>query len=351
MRTMRPFLFVVLLCMLFCPFLNSCAPALSEFPSEESGETARQDGTEETAGTQEAKPQGDNKQDEKVEKDPSKDDELNIIFIGNSYSYYWVDEFWSMLHAAGYEKLTVCNVYYSGCTLEQHVNWMMENQANYEFCIYTEKGKNVKKNSSLKTCLSWADWDMVGIQQSGTYLYGKGEDALRKSLEKDLGTLLAYVKRTHPNAKYFWQQGWVHGLGKEYDTVEEQMRYTDINRRVAQDTCAAYNLTCVPLGDAWESVRHDPLIHEGGKTLTTRIFQGKPDHDDLSHDGDVGGGQFLNACVYYEVLTQKSCLDNTFRPHYEYQGQDLSLSAEKIALLKNAAHSAVAAVYGEDFAK
>ena len=92
-------------------------------------------------------------------------------------------------------------------------------------------------------------------------------------------------------------------------------------------------------------------IGEGGKTLTTRIFLGKPDHDDLSHDGDVGGGQFLNACVAFEVITGKSCLENSFVPHYEFEGQDLSLSEEKITLLKNSAHQAVAGVYGEDFAK
>ncbi len=351
MKMMRSVLFLMVFCLLLCPFLISCSSSLSISQSEEKGEMTEEKIAEETATKEAEETQTDHKDDNKTGKDPSKDDEMNIIFIGNSYSYYWVDELWSMLHAAGYKNLTVCNVYYSGCSLEQHVNWMMENQANYDFCIYTESGKQVKKNSSLRTCLSWKDWDMVGIQQSGSYLYGKGEEALRKSLEKDLGTLLAYVKRTHPNAKYFWQQGWVHGLGKEYDTVEEQLRYSDINRRVAIDTCAEYGMTRLPLGDAWDKVRHDPLIKEGGKTLTTRIFKGKGNYDDLSHDGDVGGGQYLNACVYYEVLTGKSCLENTFRPEYTYEGQDLSLSEEKIALLKNAAHQAVATVYGEDFAK
>ena len=203
----------------------------------------------------------------------------------------------------------------------------------------------------MKTCLSYADWDMVGVLQSGSYLYGEGETALRESIKADLGILLAYVKKTSPNAKYFWQQSWVHGLGKEYDTVEEQLRYSDINRRVAIDTCAEYGMTRLPLGDAWDKVRHDPLIREGGRTLTTRIFKGKGNYDDLSHDGDVGGGQYLNACVAFEVLMGKSCLENTFRPKYEFEREDLSLSEEKIALLKNAAHQAVAEVYGAGFAK
>ena len=65
---------------------------------------------------------------------------------------------------------------------------------------------------------------------------------------------------------------------------------------------------------------------------------------DYYHDGDIGGGQYLNACVWYEVLMGKSCVGNTWRPPYE-------LSEEKIAILQAAAHEAVAAVYGADHAK
>ena len=55
---------------------------------------------------------------------------------------------------------------------------------------------------------------------------------------------------------------------------------------------------------------------------------------DTSHDGDIGGGQYLNACVWFETLTGQSCVGNAFRPDYE-------LSEEMITMLQNAAHIAV----------
>ena len=61
----------------------------------------------------------------------------------------------------------------------------------------------------------------------------------------------------------------------------------------------------------------------------------RDDKGDYGHDGDIGGGQYLNACVWYEILTGNSCVGNTFRPSYE-------LSEEKIAVLQAAAHQAVA---------
>lgn len=51
--------------------------------------------------------------------DPAQDDTLNILMIGSSFCYYYVEELWGMLDAAGI-KARVCNVYYSGCPLESH---------------------------------------------------------------------------------------------------------------------------------------------------------------------------------------------------------------------------------------
>lgn len=50
---------------------------------------------------------------------------------------------------------------------------------------------------------------------------------------------------------------------------------------------------------------------------------------------DIGGGQYLNACVWFETLSGLSCLGNTFRPDYE-------LSETLIEVLQQAAHEAVA---------
>jgi hypothetical protein len=52
---------------------------------------------------------------------------------------------------------------------------------------------------------------------------------------------------------------------------------------------------------------------------------------DNQHDGDIGGGQYLSACVWFEVITGKNCIGNLFRPGYP-------LPEEKILTLQQAAH-------------
>ena len=278
--------------------------------------------------------------------DASADNEYNILLLGNSYSYYWTDELWGLLDAAGYQNVSVCNIYYSGCTFEMHWNWHVQDKSNYTFFICDSTGRHSIKEANLDTCLAYKAWDAISFQQSGTYMYKGGEQAHRESIQKDLPQLYDYIHSKFPDAKYYWLQSWTHELGKgDVITQEDQDKIALAYKVVSKEVCAQYPFTNVPCGDAWQAVRHDPLLYkEGELTLHTRIFNGKPNHDDKTHDGDVGGGQYLNACVWFEMLTGQSCVGNTFRPKYIYKKeQDLSLSEEKIVLLQNTAHAAVTA--------
>ena len=121
---------------------------------------------------------------------------------------------------------------------------------------------------------------------------------------------------------------------------------------VTQDIFADYDLTMVNSGAAWVIAREEnakletSLIPvEGGlcARLGIRNENTFPYHtlnSDLGdgyHEGDIGGGQFLNACVWYETITGQSCLDNPYKPTKE--NGKYELSDEFAALLRNAAHS------------
>lgn len=111
--------------------------------------------------------------------------------------------------------------------------------------------------------------------------------------------------------------------------------------------CPTYGLERVNLGEAWQEYRavanasstdglEDTLCARLGKTVS-----GTPHEGDFAHDGDVGGGQLLNACVWYEILTGLDCRDNDYSPTYTYGGKTFTLSDELVTALKEAAHKAV----------
>ncbi len=277
------------------------------------------------------------------------DKELNLLLIGNSYSSYWPDELWGLLNSAGHNNVSVCNVYYSGCTFEQHWTWYENGVTNYKFVVHDNDGRTEYKSVGLTFCLSWKNWDAISLQQSNKW--AGSESGHRNSITPYIPKLNQLLRSSYPKAKIYWQQDWAHEIGKGSITaVKTQETHARVYLEVGMEFCKQYGFTMVPLGEAWPLVRHDPLFYATEKpvsqnyptkSLHTRILNGEIVNTDLSHDGDVGGGQYLNACVWFEMLTNTSVVGNKFRPEYECYGRAYTLTEEQITALQNAAHTAV----------
>ncbi len=298
---------------------------------------------------------------------------MKLLLIGNSYSYYWTDELYQILAAAGDEDAVVCNIYYSGCSFDRHVKWWREGESEYTVNIHDKNGRTSIKKTTFETGLNYAKWDKIGFQQSGRYIYGGGEALHDKMIGDFLPELYEKVRARNPQVKeYYWQQNWTHEFGQKghgrMKTMEKQAEISEIYRRVSLKYCKEYGFFNVPCGDAWQAIRHDPMFYSPAKeeeeelpnrTLHTRIATGAYKdypfvyNNDLSHDGDIGGGQYLNAAVYFEVLTHKSVVGNTYIPSYlhETAGIRFTFTEERVAALQKAAHEAVSAFYGEDWYK
>lgn len=297
--------------------------------------------------------------------------EYNILLIGNSYSYYWLDELWGLLKAAGYETVRVCDVYYSGCSFKKHWNWYEAGEAHYCFQIFEGLERRTLNEVDLNTCLNYAQWDAIGFQQSGGDMYAgdtvTGPVQFREGIYNYLPQLYEVVRSRFPKAQYYWTQHWVHEVGtsgaKGLPDLQTQEGYMAGYRAVSKEVCKDFGFVCVPMGDAWQAVRHDPLFYEAGngeypaRTLHTRVltasFKSYPSlclHD-LSHDGDIGGGQYLNACVWFECLTGQSVVGNPFRMSYYHEPTDTNyaLTEAQIEKLQAAAHDAVKNYYSEAF--
>ena len=132
------------------------------------------------------------------------------------------------------------------------------------------------------------------------------------------------------------------------DTVNEhQKNITDtiylMSRSIpASGTIANYkDMPIVPSGAAWSYARNGVEID--GTTYKIEASSTGILTKDFFHDGEIPGGQYLNACVWYEVLTGNTCIGNTWRPSY-------ALDESRALALQQIAHKAVADLYGADYA-
>ena len=264
---------------------------------------------------------------------------MNILMVGNSFCYYYVDELCGIAKAAGVD-MQIGNVYYPACSMKQHYTWWKNGESHYSFIVTDENGREETENCNLEYCFRQKNWDVISFQDTYGILSPSAADwenidtifANRKPYRD---ALIAHVRERFPKAETYWHQGWAYSIGYEgcrgkMESREQQENAYRFTTELARRVCQEQHIKRVPCGEAWHLVRHNPLIND---TLCYRrgVNNGNGDY---YHDGDIGGGQYLNACVWFETLTGQSCIGNTWRPDYD-------LSEEKIAVLQQAAHQTV----------
>lgn len=258
---------------------------------------------------------------------------LDVLMIGNSFCSYFTDELYGVADAAGVQ-LNVHRLYEAGCYVKEHWEWLQADARNYtSYRISNAFGSfEQPDNLTLKKALAFRNWDMITLQQH----FGNGvanvDDALNKCTPY-VDNLYSYIKANNPKASLYWHTTWAYQTDHESMPKNEQKVRQDNIISVSDILAKRNKVNVIPSGQAWKKARENPRV---GDTLC---------QSDFYHDGDVEGGQYLNACVWFEVLTRKSCIDNKWRP------DTYRLSEDLIYELQDAAHSAVKEVYGAGYVK
>ena len=243
---------------------------------------------------------------------------LRILAIGNSFSEDAVE---NNLHELGMEQGTciiVGNMYIGGCSLQRHWTNAENDIPAYRYRkVKADGSKQQLDNTRLSTALRDERWDYVSLQQAS------GLSGRYETFEPYLKNLMAFVKRFAPHAKIIWHETWAyqhnstHGAFQDYDCNQTTM----FNRIVeaAQQAMKDNSIKIVaPSGTAIQNAR------------TTFIG------DNMNRDGyhlNKSYGRYTAACVWFETLTGKSVIGNTYKP----QG----LSDDLIRVAQMSAHAAV----------
>ena len=279
---------------------------------------------------------------------PADDGVIDVLMIGSSFCYYYVEEMVGLAEAAGV-PMRVCNVYYSGCPLEKHYNWWIGQQANYQFFDTTvENGRVQTNNVSLEWCLAQGEWDVISLQESTSKTVDDPNHLETTRLYYT--TLLNYLMEQFPDAQMMWHQPWTYQIGYDRDGVQvtsfqQQQDREDKIKAFCVAICEEFGIQRVNSGEAWQIVRSE----YGYDNLCARLGTGSNHAGDYYHDGDIGGGQYLNACVWFEIITGISPVGNTYQPSYTYNGNTYQLDSNiTYAQLQEAAHKAVEQMRAEE---
>lgn len=226
---------------------------------------------------------------------------IRILAIGNSFSEDAVENYlYELAHAAG-DSLVIGNVYIGGCSLETHSKNAASNAASYSYRKIIGGKKTVSEHQTLAYCITNEPWDYISFQQvsqnSGIY----------STYFPYLTDLLAYTKSkaTNPRVKFILHRTWAYaknsshaGFVNYHRNQDEMFRaIVDATRKVVKDVKAIRFL--IPSGTAIQNARTSDI------------------GDNFNRDGyhlQLTYGRYTAACTWFEAITGKSVIGNSYIP-------------------------------------
>lgn len=248
---------------------------------------------------------------------------IKILAIGNSFSQDTVEHLHEVGKASGLELL-VGNLYIGGCSLETHWQNASTDAKAYEY-YKTGQAMNM---SSIREALEGEKWDYVTLQQASH------DSGRPDTYYPYLNYLSDYVKTYAPQAQQIIHQTWAYEIDSDHPGFKH---YNNDQKVMASALIDAYSeaseklgLKIIPCGVAMQKARATALFDyaNGGKTLCRDGF-----HASLTL------GRYLLSAVWYEILTGKSILDNSYIP--KSTETDAAPTEKELATLKQCAHEAV----------
>lgn len=217
---------------------------------------------------------------------------IRVLCIGNSFSWDAVEQELVPLCDAKHIQVEIHNLYYGGCSLEQHAQFLLQDTAVYSHRVCTNACPRIIKDTiSLRQALRDGEYDYISLQQASH------DSGIRASYEPWLTMLIDTVRHYQPNAQLCWMQTWAYSQDAKHPAYP---RYHNNQQEMwdSIEACTPKQLPVIPCGKAIQIARHTKL------------------GDTMCRDGyhlNYVYGRYTAACVWYEFLTGKDVRRNRYK--------------------------------------
>ena len=264
---------------------------------------------------------------------------IRVLCIGNSFSWDAVEQELVPLCDAKDIEVEIHNLYYGGCSLAQHADFLMRETAAYSHRICSNPSPSlhgrdgegfrlIKDTISLRQALRDGKYDYISLQQASH------DSGIRASYEPWLSLLLDTVRAYQPEAQICWMQTWAYSRDAKHPAYP---RYHSDQQEMWDSivSCSNYVLDIMEkqLSSFQGGGGGRPLLIPCGTAI--QLARQTKLGDTLCRDGyhlNYIYGRYTAACVWYEILTGKDVR------HNRYKNPQMTLSQKR--LTQRAAHQA-----------
>ena len=243
---------------------------------------------------------------------------IRILCIGNSFSWDAVEQELIPLCQEANVDVEVHNLYYGGCSLEQHARFMQGDSMVYSHRVCTNAvPREVRDTISLLQALQLAEYDYISLQQASH------DSGIRSSYEPWLAMLVDTIKFYQPQAQVCWMQTWAYSQDAKHPDYprynkDQKLMYDSI-MACAHEVMQDYpSMLLIPCGTA---------IQLGRATCLGDTFCRDGYHLNYTY------GRYTAAAVWYEILTGKNVRNIRYK--------NAEMSPKQRRIVQKAAHQAV----------
>ena len=237
---------------------------------------------------------------------------IRVLCIGNSFSWDAVEQELVPLCDAKGVKVEIHNLYYGGCSLEQHAHFLQQDKAAYSHRVCTNAvPREIQDTISLRQALQNGEYDVISLQQASH------DSGIRSSYEPWLTMLIDTVRAYQPKAKIYWMQTWAYSQDASHPAFP---RYHNSQKEMWDSivACTPKILPVIPCGAA---------IQRGRETELGDTFCRDGYHLNYEY------GRYTAACVWYEILTGKDVRCNRYK--------NAAMTTKQRKIVQKSAHLAV----------
>ncbi len=254
---------------------------------------------------------------------------IRILCIGNSFSQDTVYYLYDIAKSAGI-NMVIGNLYNSGCSLERHNTYALNNEKAYIYYKWTSSGMTEKENYTLNNAVLDEKWDYITFQQSSEY------SGIYSTYQPYLNTLIAYVRgiALNPDVKLALNMTWAYSYKNTNDSF---MRYSRDQKIMYETIINAYKQASYDTGI-------DILI-----PCATSIQNARTNKDlkalgnELTSDGyhlDAGMGRYIAGLTLFETIIDEEKLDRDLYDDVKFIPNIKNCTKDMIALAKKSVKDA-----------
>ena len=236
---------------------------------------------------------------------------LKILTLGHSLTVDACHMLNMVAHAEGYEHMLIGTLYYSGCPLNKHVQYLTNDEAAYNLYLSsTEKptmAPEITDGVTMQYALNYEYWDII-IMQAGVFEVAKSETYTNG----DIQTIQNYVKQhvVNPNFRFAWHMPWVFPVDRDLQLTKDNDSYHKNYEAYGQDRSKLYAAMTKCVGDHIMTDESFDFLIPSGTAVENCLSSYKTEkdlHRDYAHGSDFSC--LIAAYVYFCAVTGRDHLD------------------------------------------